>query len=168
MNDVTDDTPVHNVSWDDAQDFVGWLREITGRPYRLPTEAEWEYAARAGTATRFWWGDSIGQGKANCQDCGGEWDRARPVNIGSYSANPYGLHDMNGGVMEWVADCWVQDYGGAPSDGSARTLPNCHQRALRGGSWRNDQSYATASSRLGYDAGVRYYTNGFRIARDLD
>jgi formylglycine-generating enzyme required for sulfatase activity len=168
MNDVTADTPVHNVSWDDAQDFVGWLREITGRPYRLPTEAEWEYAARAGTSTRFWWGDSIGQGKANCQDCGGAWDRARPVSVGSYSANPFGLHDMNGGVMEWVADCWVQDYGGAPADGSARTVPNCHQRALRGGSWRNDQSYATASSRLGYDAGVRYYTNGFRVARDLN
>jgi formylglycine-generating enzyme required for sulfatase activity len=168
MNDVTDDTPVHNVSWDDAQDFVGWLREITGRPYRLPTEAEWEYAARAGTSTRFWWGDSIGQGKANCQDCGGAWDRASPVSVGSFSANPFGLHDMNGGVMEWVADCWVQDYGGAPSDGSARTVQNCHQRALRGGSWRNDQSYATASSRLGYDAGVRYYTNGIRVARDLN
>jgi formylglycine-generating enzyme required for sulfatase activity len=168
MNDVTDDTPVHNVSWDDAQDFVGWLRDITGKPYRLPTEAEWEYAARAGTATRFWWGDSIGQGKANCQDCGGTWDRARPVSVGSYSGNPFGLHDMNGGVMEWVADCWVQDYGGAPSDGSARAVQNCQQRALRGGSWRNDQSYATASSRLGYDAGVRYYTNGFRVARDLN
>jgi formylglycine-generating enzyme required for sulfatase activity len=168
MDEVHDRTPVHNVSWQDAQDYIAWLRQATGQPYRLPTEAEWEYAARAGSTTRFWWGDSVGVGKADCQDCGGDWDRRKPSDIGAFSANPFGLYDMNGGVMEWVADCWIQDYRSAPGDASARVEPNCIQRTLRGGSWRNDQSYATAASRLGYDAGVRYYTNGFRVARDLN
>ena len=167
-NEVGDSTPVHNVSWQDAQDYIAWLRQITGQPYRLPTEAEWEYAARAGSTTRFWWGDLVGVGKADCQDCGGDWDRSKPSDIGAFPPNPLGLHDMNGGVMEWVADCWIQDYRTAPGDASARVEPNCGQRTLRGGSWRNDQSYATATSRLGYDAGVRYYTNGFRVARDLN
>lgn len=82
--------------------------------------------------------------------------------------NPFGVHDMHGGVMEWMADCWSRDHQGAPTDGSARTQPNCLQRVLRGGSWHNHQSYATATSRLGYDFDVRYLTNGFRVARDLN
>jgi formylglycine-generating enzyme required for sulfatase activity len=168
MNEVRDSTPIHNVSWQDAQDYIAWLRQTTGQPYRLPTEAEWEYAARAESTTRFWWGDSVGVGKADCQDCGGDWDRSKPSDIGAFPPNPFGLYDMNGGAMEWVADCWIQDYRTAPGDASARIESNCMQRTLRGGSWRNDQSYATATSRLGYDAGVRYYTNGFRVARDLN
>jgi formylglycine-generating enzyme required for sulfatase activity len=168
MDEVHDSTPVHNVSWQDAQDYIAWLRQITGQPYRLPTEAEWEYAARAGSTTRYSWGDLVGVGKADCQDCGGDWDRRKPSDVGAFPPNPFGLYDMNGGVMEWVADCWIQDYRTAPGDASARVEPNCMQRTLRGGSWRNDQSYATATSRLGYDAGVRYYTNGFRVARDLN
>jgi formylglycine-generating enzyme required for sulfatase activity len=110
----------------------------------------------------------MGARNANCEDCGGSWDRKTPAQIGSYQANPFGLHDMNGGVMEWVADCWYPDYDGAPADGTARQSGDCSQRVLRGGSWRNDQTYATVSSRLSYDASVRYYTNGFRVARDLE
>jgi formylglycine-generating enzyme required for sulfatase activity len=168
MQNVTANSPVHNVSWNEIQNYLKWLREVSGLPYRLPTEAEWEYAARAGTKTRYWWGETIGVTNANCEDCGGDWDRKTPAQVGGFPANPFGLHDMNGGVMEWVADCWAQDHEGAPSDGSARLSGDCTQRVLRGGSWRNDQTYATVSSRLSYDASVRYYTNGFRVARDLN
>jgi formylglycine-generating enzyme required for sulfatase activity len=168
MQNVTASSPVHNVSWNEIQNYLKWLRQLTGETYRLPTEGEWEYAARAGTKTRFWWGEVVGVSNANCEDCGGDWDRKAPAQVGGFAANPFGLHDMNGGVMEWVADCWAQDYESAPSDGSAQLSGDCTQRVLRGGSWRNDQTYATVSSRLSYDASVRYYTNGFRVARDLN
>lgn len=160
--------PVQNVSWADAESFVAWLRKETEQPYRLPTEAEWEYAARGGEASKFWWGDGYENGRANCETCGGEWDRKRPADIGSYSPNPFGLHDMYGGVSEWVADCWIGNYQDAPEDGAARTMSFCPQRVLRGGSWRSDVEDITSSSRFRYDAQVRYYTNGFRVARDLE
>ncbi|MGI9452661.1 MAG: SUMF1/EgtB/PvdO family nonheme iron enzyme, partial [Geminicoccaceae bacterium] len=127
--------PVQNISWADAETFVAWLRKETEQPYRLPTEAEWEYAARGGASTRFWWGDAYQDGRANCTDCGGSWDRKRPSEVGSYEPNLFGLHDMHGGVSEWVADCWIGDYTGAPADGTAQTLTFCPQRVLRGGSW---------------------------------
>jgi formylglycine-generating enzyme required for sulfatase activity len=168
MQNVTESSPVHDVHWNEVQNYLKWLSRTTGKTYRLPTEAEWEYAARGGTKTRYWWGDAIGARTANCEDCGGSWDRKTPAQVGSFAANPFGLHDMNGGVMEWLADCWYPDYDGAPSDGGARLSGDCSQRVLRGGSWRNDQTYATVSSRLSYDASVRYYTNGFRVARDLE
>ena len=168
MRGVSDDSPVHNLSWEDAQAYAAWLREHTGKPYRLPSEAEWEYAARAGTTTAFWWGDDPGSGHANCNDCGGAWSFQTPADVGAFPPSPFGLHGMHGGVMEWVEDCWAENYEGAPSDSAARIAANCAERVLRGGSWRDDASYATASSRLGYDAGVRYETNGLRIARDLN
>jgi formylglycine-generating enzyme required for sulfatase activity len=168
MRGVTDTSPVHNLSWDDARAYVVWLAEQTGQPYRLPTEAEWEYAARAGSEGAFWWGDRIEPDRANCADCGEPWQRKTPAAVGSFAANPLGLHDMNGGVMEWVEDCWAPSHEGAPSDGSARSARNCEQRVLRGGSWRHDASYASSTSRLSYDGTVRYYTNGIRVARDLD
>jgi formylglycine-generating enzyme required for sulfatase activity len=168
VGEVGPDTPMFHLSWTDAQDYVAWLREVSGEPYRLPTEAEWEFAARAGTESKFWWGDEVGVGNANCQNCGGPYDRNAPADVGSFEPNPLGVHGMNGGVMEWVADCWSQDYQGAPADGSAWNEQGCAQRVLRGGSWRNDQTYATSTSRLGYDFGVRYLTNGFRVARDIN
>ena len=168
MQNVSDTSPIHNVSWNEIQAYLEWLSQTTGKTYRLPTEAEWEYAARGGTKTRYWWGEAIGARNANCEDCGGAWDRKTPAQVGSFAANPFGLHDMNGGVMEWIADCWYPDYEGEPADGSARQSGDCSQRVLRGGSWRNDQTYATVSSRLSYDASVRYYTNGFRVARDME
>jgi formylglycine-generating enzyme required for sulfatase activity len=168
MQNVSDSSPVHNISWNEVQNYLKWLSQQAGKTYRLPTEAEWEYAARAGTKTRYWWGETVGARNANCEDCGGSWDRKTPAVIGSFEANPFGLHDMNGGVMEWIADCWTQDYEGAPRDGSAKLSGDCSQHVLRGGSWRNDQTYATVSSRLSYDASVRYYTNGFRVARDVE
>lgn len=160
--------PMQNVSWPEAKAFAAWLGKSTGQSYRLPTEAEWEYAARGGASTTFWWGDAYEDGRVNCSECGGEWDRKRPSAIGAFEANPFGLHDMHGGVSEWVSDCWVAHYRGAPSDGGARSASGvCPQRVLRGGSWRSKLQDVTSSSRFNYDAQVRYYTNGFRVARDL-
>jgi formylglycine-generating enzyme required for sulfatase activity len=160
-----DNLPVYNVSWADTQDYVAWLSKTTQAKYRLPSEAEWEYAARASTATKFWWGNSLLPNKAACKGCGTDANAAQPVKVGAFAPNPLGLHDMAGGIAQWVADCWVKDYQGAPRNGAARELPNCRQRVLRGGSWKNDSSYMRSSSRDYYDTGVRYLTHGFRVAR---
>ncbi len=168
MAEVEDRTPVHNVSWNNAQNFVAWLRQKTGKKYRLPSEAEWEYAARGGTATRYWWGDQVGVARANCVDCGGQQDARRPLPVDALPANPFGLYHMLGGVAQWTEDCWFPDYRGAPADGTAREAPACMKRVLRGGSFRAGQDDITATSRNNYDASVRYIVNGFRVARDVD
>lgn len=160
-------TPVRNVSWDDAQEFVAWLGKVTGKPYRLPSEGEWEYAARAGTQSAYWWGDSLGTGRASCKDCGGPWNKRRPAAIGSYPANPFSIYDLNGGVAEWTDDCWNNNHAGAPADGSSRTKRDCQKRVLRGGSWRDEGGYLRSASRLYYDASVPYIVNGFRVALTL-
>jgi formylglycine-generating enzyme required for sulfatase activity len=165
---VTDGTPVHNVHWKDAAAYATWLAKRTGQKYRLPTEAEWEYAARGGTSGRFWWGEAVGVANANCEDCGGSYERSAPLPVGSFKPNPFGLYDMNGGVAEWVADCWNGNYRGAPADGSAWLQGDCRKRVLRGGSWRNDADSLSATTRLNYDVDVRYPAHGFRIARDLN
>lgn len=161
-------SPARNLSFDDAERYAAWLSATTGKAYRLPTEAEWEHAARGGTRTVYWWGDEVGTGHADCSDCGGAWDRRRPADVGSFPANPFGLLDTSGGVAEWVADCWARSHAEAPTDGSARVTRPCAARVLRGGSWRNAHDEVTSTSRLGYDAVVRYYANGLRVARDLD
>lgn len=167
MTNPGDGTPVHNISWDDAQSFVKWLSQKTGQRYRLPSEAEWEYAARAGTPGAYWWAGESGI-FANCQNCGGAHEPLTPAAAGSYKPNPFGLHDMNGGVAEWVADCWNKDYAGAPADGSVWQRGNCRKRVLRGGSWRNGLADITDTARNVYDQDVRYLNNGFRVARDLN
>jgi formylglycine-generating enzyme required for sulfatase activity len=159
--------PVRDISWADGKEYVTWLSRKTGADYRLPTEAEWEYAARGGTSTRYWWGDRFERDKANCKNCGGPWDRKSPSLVGSYVANPFGLYDMNGSVWEWVSDCWHKSYAGAPSDGASWESPNCRVRVLRGGSWRNDSSYMYSAVRFKYDAHVRYLLNGLRVAKTL-
>ena len=164
---MTAASPVHNLSWLDARQYVKWLSKKTGKKYRLPSEAEWEYAARAGTKTEYWWGNAVGEGNANCKNCGGDWNRKRPAVVDSYSANPFGLQGMNGSVWEWVADCWFESYKGAPHDGSARDRKDCQSRVLRGGSWRNDASYARSAGRFTYDHDVRYVLNGFRVVRSM-
>ena len=158
-----DDAPMNNVSWNDAQQFVTWLSHETHEPYRLPTEAEWEFAARGGTDTRYWWGKDMKLGLANCKGCGP--DAGRPMKVGTRQSNPFGLYDINSGVTEWVEDCWYKDYRGAPTNGAARVEPNCSERVLRGAGWNNDVSYARPASRDYYDAGVRYPTHGLRVAR---
>ncbi|MDR3385397.1 SUMF1/EgtB/PvdO family nonheme iron enzyme [Cupriavidus basilensis] len=159
--------PVRDVSWDDAQQYVAWLSKVSGKHYRLPTEAEWEYAARGGTTTLYWWGDQMRKGTANCKDCGEPWNADAPANVGSFAANGYGLHDMNGSVWEWVADCWHVTYKNAPADGRAWDEPGCGVRVIRGGSWHEGASYMLSSTRFKYSASVRQSQNGFRVVRDL-
>jgi formylglycine-generating enzyme required for sulfatase activity len=159
--------PVINVSWSDAHDYLAWLSRRTGKTYRLPSEAEWEYAAHGGTSTPYSWGVSIKQHMANCADCGAGLDSARTVEVRHYPANGFGLFDMAGNAAEWVEDCWHQTYRGAPKDGSAWLGDNCSQRVLRGGSFDSAAAYAKPSARFRYDADVRYWANGFRVARDV-
>jgi formylglycine-generating enzyme required for sulfatase activity len=161
------DVPAHNLSWNDARQYVAWLSKMTGKNYRLPTEAEWEYAARGGTTTRYWWGNAFERGRADCEKCGEPYDEHQPLKVGSFPANPFGLHDMAGGVLQWVLDCWHNNYSGAPTNSASWEAKICHQRVLRGGSWKNDSSYARASSRDRYDPAVRYWTHGLRVARSL-
>ena len=156
-----DEAPITNVSWSDARQYVAWLAETTGKPYRLPTEAEWEYAARAGTQTKYWWGDQFQADAANCKNCAAN---EQPVKVGSLKPNPFGLYDMGGSVDQWVEDCWHKTYQGAPADGSAWVEAQCPSHVLRSGSWKNDGRYVRPSNRDSYDTNVRYPTHGFRVA----
>ncbi|WP_179402649.1 SUMF1/EgtB/PvdO family nonheme iron enzyme [Burkholderia guangdongensis] len=166
-SNIAPNAPARDLSWDDAQQYAAWLSKISGKPYRLPTEAEWEYAARGGTATRYWWGNEMRPGNANCKDCGQPWRVEAPDNVGSFPANPFGFYDMAGGVWEWVSDCWHSSYKNAPADGRSWDEPNCQVRVIRGGSWRDGASYMPATTRFKYDSSVRYSANGFRVARDV-
>jgi formylglycine-generating enzyme required for sulfatase activity len=129
--------PVINVSWDDANAYVKWLSEQTQKRYRLPTEAEWEYAARAGAKTAYWWGEELVRGLANCKGCGSQWDNKQTAPVGSLKSNGFELFDTAGNIWEWVEDCWHDNYNGAPSDGrpwkdetGGKMLPACAPRRL--------------------------------------
>ncbi|MGY4572426.1 SUMF1/EgtB/PvdO family nonheme iron enzyme [Bradyrhizobium pachyrhizi] len=159
-----DDVPVTNVSWSDAKQYVTWLAERTKKPYRLPSEAEWEYAARGGTQSKYWWGDQMQSGHAGCKDCGGGSSAEQPVKVGSYKPNPFGLYDMGGGVDQWVEDCWHRNYQGAPTDGAVWSGGDCASHVIRSGSWKNDARYVRPANRDNYDTNVRYPTHGFRVA----
>jgi len=159
--------PIANISWDDAQSYVSWLSQKTGRKYRLPTEAEWEYAARAGTTTRYWWGDETGSEKASCADCGNPWDGKQAAPVGSFEPNPFGLFDVHGNLWEWTQDCWNPSYKGAPTDGGAWESGDCISRVLRGGAWALDHTYMRSTRRYHYDKDVRYYLHGLRVISEL-
>ena len=159
-----DDAPVTNVSWSDTKQFAAWLAGATRKPYRLPSEAEWEYAARGGTQTKYWWGDQFQSGMVNCKNCADIAAAEQPIKVGSFAPNPFGLYDMGGGVDQWVEDCWHKNYQGAPSDGSAWVEGECVSHVLRSGSWRNDSRYARPANRDNYDTNVRYPTHGLRVA----
>ena len=160
--------PVIHVSWNDAKSHVAWLSRKTGKQYRLLTEAEWEYAARAGTRTKYYWGDSIDRNRANCDGCGSRWDDKRTAPVGSFGANGFGLHDVHGNVWEWVEDCWHDGYAGAPSDGSAWTKGGaCGWRVMRSGSWVSYPRDLRSANRFRYDTGLRVNSVGFRVARTL-
>jgi formylglycine-generating enzyme required for sulfatase activity len=156
---------VINVSWDDARQFVAWLAKKTGKPYRLLTEAEWEYAARAGSRAKYTWGDEIGRNRANCSGCGSQWV-SQTAPVGSFKPNAFGLHDMHGNVWEWVADCYKR-YATAPSDGKATSDVAGCRPVRRGGSWANDPKYMRAAYRFGDTSDNAYYIVGFRLARTL-
>ena len=165
--------PVINVSWEDAQRFVEWLREETGEPYRLLSEAEWEYVARGGTSTPFHTGRTISTSQANYEGNytygngrKGEY-RERTLPIGSFGANAFGLHDVHGNVWEWVEDCWNESYRGAPSDGSAWERGDCSFRVVRGGSWYDYPRDLRSAYRDRYLFTSLIDVFGFRVARTL-
>jgi formylglycine-generating enzyme required for sulfatase activity len=175
--------PVVHVSWNDAQAYTRWLARGTGKPYRLPTEAEFEYALRAGRTTRYWWGD--GSPSEVAENLTGQHDNSRsrrkwdtyfkdyrdrhwgPAPAASFPANPFGLHDMGGNVAEWVTDCWHDSYIRAPADGSAWVNPGCQQRVVRGGYWASSPDQTRSAHRFSANASARDARVGFRIARDL-
>lgn len=160
--------PVLNVSWDDAQRYVAWLSKTTGKPYRLLTEAEYEYAARAGSVTLYPWGDHIGANNANCNGCDSRWDNTQTAPVGSFHANGFGLFDMVGNLWEWVEDCVNENYQGAPTDGSAWDKDgDCKNRIVRGGSWNNTPVNLRSANRVGTSRGFRDNLLGFRVARTL-
>ena len=157
--------PVIHVSWDDVQGFIDWLNDKTGGNFRLPTEAEWEYTARAGSTTKYSWGNSNSNNRANCyEDCGDQWNNTAPV--GSFSANAWDLHDMHGNVWEWVSDCWNDSYVGAPTDGSAWMRGDCSRRMTRGGGWGNNSGNMYSASRIHDDSSGSDQYQGFRLAQD--
>ena len=164
--------PVIDVSWDDAKAYVAWLSEQTGKPYRLPSEAEWEYAARAGTETAYSWGDDIDcrqarYGRREGGECSDSEDGTTPV--GSFAANAFGLFDMHGNVWEWVEDRWHENYEGAPTDGSAWTSGgDGGSRVVRGGSWWNSPRGLRCAFRGWGAPSGRNNIYGFRLVQDLD
>ena len=179
----TDRDPVVCVSWNDAKAYASWLSRRTGKTYRLPTEAEWEYAARAGSPSVRFWGDERTQAcrYANVADlamagtfnsqrdperffmCSDGFTYTAPV--GSFEANAFGLYDMLGNVWQWTEDCWNQGYRGAPADGSAWTTGDCGHRVGRGGAWFSLPWFVRVGSRDRVEAGFRATSNGFRVAR---
>ena len=167
------DRPVINVSWEDAQAYVRWLSRETGQEYRLPSESEWEYMARAGTTTPFHTGRTISTEQANYDGNhtygAGRKGRYRrqTVPVGSFAANGFGLYDMHGNVREWTHDCWNGSYRGAPTDGSAWERGECGRRVVRGGSWYNVPWYLRSAIRFRYVTGIRFDNLGFRVARTL-
>jgi len=172
--------PASCLGWKDAQAYVAWLNVqvrlvrpgLKGHgPYRLPSEAEWEYAARAGTTTARWWGEEIGKDNANCNGCGSPYDFRALSDVDSFKPNPFGLYGMLGNVWQWTADCWHKGYIGAPDNGKPWLEKNCTKHVLRGGSWDNVPVFVRSATRT---AGVAdgddfdYSTlAGFRVARDL-
>jgi len=165
--------PAINISWDYAKAYAQWLSKKTGKSYRLLTEAEWEYATRAGTTTPFAFGATLLPSQANYDgstDGSGPSDvnRQKTLAVGSFPANAFGLHDMHGNVSEWVEDCWHDQYtAGAPSDGSAWLEGNCDGRVLRGGSWEDSDVELRSAARVGEYRDNSSYADGIRIARSL-
>jgi formylglycine-generating enzyme required for sulfatase activity len=166
--------PVINVSWDDiTKEYLPWLSGKTGKTYRLLTEAEWEYAARAGTITPFSTGRTITTAQANFHSDytygGGAKGiyRGKTVEVGSFQPNAFGLYDLHGNVWEWVQDCWNDSYRGAPTDGSVWRTGDCSRRVLRGGSWGLFPWYLRSALRYVFSTVFRYYDFGFRVGRTL-
>ncbi len=152
--------PVEQVSWEETQEFLKKLSDKTGRSCRLPSEAEWEYAARAGTATKYSFGDTISKQQAN-------FNSFETKAVGSYPANAFGLHDMHGNVWEWTADCWSANYVDVPADGSAWAKGGCGSRVLRGGALFSDPHELRSTSRIANPIGDKHFGSGFRVARSL-
>ncbi len=158
--------PIVEISWQDAQDYASWLSRMTGHKYHLPTEAQWEYAARAGTTFPYWWGRDAGSGNAHCAGCGSGANLRKAAPVGSFEANAWGIYDTSGNVAEWTQDCYNANYEGAPTDGSAWHDGDCSKRVVRGGSFSNAGSSVTNTRREKYSAGSRLTHLGFRVVRE--
>jgi formylglycine-generating enzyme required for sulfatase activity len=167
---------VIHVSWDDAKAFAAWLSQKTGKTYRLLSDSEREYVARAGTTTPFWWGSTITPKQANYRGTAdlykgggakGE-DRRQTTAVDSFDANPWGLHNVHGNVWEWTEDCWNDTNKGNPADGRARTTGNCGRRIIRGGSWNISPGYLRSAQRSTYSLDLRNFNISFRLARTLN
>lgn len=172
-----DSQPIVGISWDDASAYAAWLSKATGQAYRLPSEAEWEFAARGGSTTAYWWGNDpqrAGKVMACCRGCGSERDGSGFFPVQSFEANPWGLHNVHGNVWEWVADYYCDSYADGPSDGSARSNSKCPKqdspeglRIFRGGSCFYEPQQMRAAMRLRNWPNFRNQTVGFRVARSL-
>ncbi|MDE0693937.1 MAG: SUMF1/EgtB/PvdO family nonheme iron enzyme [Gammaproteobacteria bacterium] len=162
------DRPAIRLNLAHAQSYVSWLSQQTGEDYRLPSESEWEYAARAGTETQYDWGNAIGVNRANCKGCGSQWDGVQTAPVGSFAPNPWGLFDMHGNVWEWTEDCDNANYVGAPSDGSAWTTGRCSVRVVRSGGWDNHADFVRSRYRGTADISLTTDVIGLRVARAVD
>jgi formylglycine-generating enzyme required for sulfatase activity len=163
--------PVIHVSWNDAVAYAAWLSQQADTRYRLPTEAEWEYVARAGTETTYWWGNEVQQGLANCIGCGSRWDGKQAAPVGSFKPNPFGLYDTSGNVSEWVQDCRHDTYQGAPVDGLAweeKDGGDCGVRGIRGGMWLRAHDYVRSSSRFWNRPTRSARALSFRLVREIE
>lgn len=153
------------VAWNDVLKYIQWLNNKTGKNYRLPTEAEWEYAARAGTTTRYWWGNEIGNNNANCDGCGSQWDSSKTALVGSFDSNPWSLYDTAGNVWEWTCSLYVSPYNGSEN----QCVSNNHANGslvVRGGSWDDNPSVLRAACRGSNAASDRHYGLGVRLVQD--
>ena len=159
--------PVNNVSWDDALAFTRWLSKQKGKNYRLLSEAEWEYAARAGTTSAYWWGRRAGTNNAHCFNCKSEYNTSKPAKIGTYKPNQFGLYDTAGNLFEWVHDCYHRNYKDAPTDGSVWEGGDCKVRVVRGGAYHSPPSSMRVENREKFINTRGQYNVGIRLARDL-
>lgn len=155
--------PVINVSWQDAMDFAQWLSNELGLRFSLPTEAQWEYFARAGTKGNYWTGKKLPQNAANCRDCGSRWDEKMTAPVGSFQPNPWGIYDTMGNVAEWTLDDWQPGYTNAPADGSAFTTDQATDKVYRGGSWEYSQKELQSATRDWLNPKQKNNTVGFRL-----
>ena len=158
---------VFNVSWQDAKAYTEWLSNKTHKRYRLPSDAEWEYAARAGTETKYWWGNETGVARANCEGCNSLWDGAQIAPVGKFAANSLGLHDTAGNVFEWVADCYHDSFANAPANGAPLEKPGCGKRVIRGGAWSFPPKEIRSANRWRDFPSRRSDDTGFRVAMDM-
>ena len=160
--------PVINVSWEDAVSYSKWISRKTGKNYRLPTDGEWEFAARAGSQTRFWWGNAPGQLMANCAQCNSLWDGEKTSPVGKFPPNPFGLYDIAGNVWEWMADCYHDKLSGFPKDGSAVQKKGCGKRVIRGGAWSFPPKEMRSANRWRDFPTRRSDDTGFRLLREIE
>ena len=159
--------PVINVSHKMVRGFADWLSKSTGQTYRLPSEAEWEYAARAGSKGNYWFGDIVGDNEVNCRKCGAPWSGIGNAPIGSFKPNPWGLYDMHGNAFEWVQDCWQPNYQDAPKSSRAWEDGECQFRVIRGGSWYYYSRMSRSANRQKNAGAVKSYWLSFRLVREI-